>query len=124
MTVIIVGLGGFVGTVFRYGITKFLTAVLPDFPLGTLLSNVLAGLAIGFIIGLERQDVSLSGRTRLFLTTGLLGGLSTFSTFSIETITMLEAGRYMAAGANVLLNLGLSLLCVVAGLFLARLVKA
>ena len=53
-----------------------------------------------------------------------MGGLSTFSAFSLETVAMLEKGAYALAGVNVLLNVGLSLLCVFAGLTLARLVRA
>ncbi len=124
ITVIFVGLGGFLGTCVRYILTKAFGIVLPGFPFGTLLSNVLAGFFIGFIIGMERQASSLPGRTKLFLTSGLLGGLSTFSTFSMETIAMLEGGKYLCAGANTLLNVGLSLLCVLAGLWLAKMLKA
>jgi CrcB protein len=88
------------------------------------LSNVLAGLLIGFIIGMERHSAALPERTKLFLTTGLLGGLSTFSAFSMETMGMLEKGTFLLAGANILLNVGVSLLCVFAGLCLAKAIKA
>jgi CrcB protein len=89
------------------------------FPLGTLLANVIAGVAIGFIIGL---DIS-QAKAKLFLTTGLLGGLSTFSAFSLETVTLFSEGKYFLGTLNVLLNLVLSLLGVVLGMFLAKLVK-
>jgi CrcB protein len=115
-----VGLGGFLGACARFAITRAFNMFLPQFPFGTLLSNVLAGFLIGFIIGVERQTAPLTDKTKLFLTTGFLGGLSTFSTFSMETVVMLEAGRYLPAGANTLLNVALSMLFVCAGLLAAK----
>jgi CrcB protein len=114
-----VGLGGFLGSCARYFLTNLMRRVCPLFPLGTLLSNVAAGLAIGLIIGAERHTAALPERTRLLLTTGLLGGLSTFSTFSLETVQMFEEGRWGSAAGNLLLNVGLSLAAVLLGLALA-----
>jgi CrcB protein len=124
MAIIFVGLGGFVGACARYLLCGALAAALPHFPYGTLLSNIIAGFLIGFIIGLERQAPTLSVHAKLFLTTGLMGGLSTFSAFSMETVSMIEKGTYALAGANILLNVGLGLLCAFAGLMAARLVRA
>jgi len=124
MTIVVIGLGGAIGACARYLLTKGLAAALPHFPYGTLLSNIIAGFLIGLIIGIERQNGTLPERTKLFLTTGLLGGLSTFSTFSMETVGMIEKGSYALAGANVLLNVALSLIFVFAGLMLAKLIRA
>jgi CrcB protein len=118
MSFFAVGIGGFVGAVLRWLITKSLA--FTAFPLGTLVSNAAAGLLIGFIIGMERQTSALSPNVKLFLTTGMLGGLSTFSTFSMETVSMLENGKLLSAGGNVLFNVGLSLLFVVLGLTAAK----
>jgi len=118
--IIAVGVGGFIGSCARFGITKLMTRFLPFFPFGTLLSNVLAGLFIGLIIGIERQAVQLPTTAKLFLTTGLLGGLSTFCTFSMDTVSFFERGRYLEAGANIILNVGLSLICVLGGLLIAK----
>lgn len=116
-----VGIGGFIGSCLRFGFSKIFNSLYVLFPFGTLASNVVAGVAIGFIIGLEQQLVSFSGNTKLFLTTGLLGGLSTFSTFSLETVTMWNDAKYLLAIGNVLLNLGLSLLGVALGMLAAKL---
>ena len=114
-----VGLGGFIGACTRYTIS-LLVSHLPSFPFCTLLSNVIAALMIGFIIGVERQTTLLPDQAKLFLTVGLLGGLSTFSAFSMETVVMLERGQYVHALSNVLLNVGLCVILVFAGLALAK----
>lgn len=121
---IVVGAGGFLGSCLRFAITRLTQYMGLNFPLGTLLSNVIAGLFIGFIIGLEQQSAAIPPKAKLFLTTGLMGGLSTFSAFSLETVNLFSNGKHLIAASNILLNLGLSLLCVVLGMSLAKLVKS
>lgn len=123
MQILVVGIGGFIGSCVRFLLSKWMNASLPNFPFGTLLSNVIAALIIGFIIGIDRQVGPIGDKTKLFITTGFLGGLSTFSTFSMETVKMFEDGKYLTASGNMGLNLGLSLLFVVLGLQLASFVK-
>lgn len=118
-----VGIGGFIGACSRFLLSKFMTSYSISIPLGTLFSNIIAGFLIGFIIGLERQSVDITDNTKLFLTTGLLGGLSTFSTFSLETINLLENTEYLKAGMNIVLNVILSLTFVILGLLLAKYLK-
>ena len=120
MNIFVVGIGGFFGSCCRYLLTRFCQQQGAEFPFGTLLSNVIAALLIGLIIGVEREAAPLSEQMRLFLTTGLLGGLSTFSTFSIETVRFFENGKLLLAGGNILLNLALSLGFVFIGLRLAQ----
>ncbi|MDR1265712.1 MAG: CrcB family protein [Propionibacteriaceae bacterium] len=117
-----VGVGGFFGAGARFGLTRLLNGWLPHFPAGTLASNLLAGLAIGLIVGCERHGAGLPGNVRSLLVVGLLGGLSTFSAFSLETVTFVEDGHWLKAGVNVALNVGVSLAAVVAGLAVAKLV--
>jgi CrcB protein len=90
------------------------------FPFATLLSNVAAGFFIGVITGFERQSPMLSPNVKLFLTTGMMGGLSTFSTFSLETVTLFEKNSYFLAAGNILLNLVLCFAAVLIGCALAR----
>ncbi|MDF2558021.1 MAG: crcB [Bacillales bacterium] len=123
MQIIVVGIGGFIGSCVRFLLSKWLNGSFPNFPFGTLLSNVIAAFVIGFIIGIERQSGSIGDKTKLFLTTGLLGGLSTFSTFSLETVKLFEDGNFLTASGNIGLNLGLSLIFVVLGLQFASFVK-
>jgi CrcB protein len=117
---IFVGLGGFIGACLRFALTKLTNQFSLNFPYGTLLSNVIAGLLIGFVIGAEQQSVTLNPKTRVFLTTGLLGGLSTFSTFGLETVTLFQDGKYLLATGNIALNLVLSLCAVVLGMVCAK----
>jgi len=116
----LVGLGGFIGSCTRFALNK-LSALIPySFPFGTLFSNILAAFLIGLIVGIGQQTLALSPRTKLFLTTGIMGGLSTFSSFSLDTITLFQDGRYFAAAGNVLVNLVFSLAFTVIGMLLAR----
>ncbi|MDR0498364.1 MAG: CrcB family protein, partial [Holophagales bacterium] len=103
LKVLSIGIGGFIGSCLRYGLSRWLSR-FDFFPFGTLASNALAGLVIGFIIGAERQTSLLPENLKLFLTVGLLGGLSTFSAFSMETVSMFERGSYIHATGNILLN--------------------
>ncbi|MDR0222386.1 MAG: CrcB family protein [Oscillospiraceae bacterium] len=114
---LVVGTGGFIGSCLRFAFNQIAVYFGISFPLGTLVSNVAAGIAIGFVIGLD----AFSPKLKLFLTTGLLGGLSTFSAFSLETVNLFGGGKYFLGAANVLLNLALSFAGVVLGMFLAGL---
>lgn len=124
MEFIAVGVGGFFGACARYLITKASDTMGFALPLGTLASNAIAGLMIGLIIGLEQQSGNLDRNVKLFLTTGLLGGLSTFSTFSLETVVFLQREQYLHAAGNTVLNLACSIIAVFLGFALARLFAA
>ena len=119
--ILIVGIGGFIGASLRYIISGLMIRVFGDsFPYGTLFVNILGGLLIGFIMEASVSLWPVSPNLRIFLTTGLLGGLTTFSTFSYETISMLSDGSYLMGGINAGLNLFLSLFCAWLGKFLAQ----
>jgi CrcB protein len=108
MDVLLVAFGGAFGCVLRYLIGKAADGVAAGMPLGTLAVNALAALAVGALLALSQQ-APLDERLRLLLVVGLLGGFSTFSAFSAETLAMLQAQQWLAALANVGLNVGLSL---------------
>ena len=114
VSVLCVGLGGFLGAVARY-----LLGLVPyegDFPLMTFLVNFLGAVAIGAVVEAAHGFPALSANAVLFLKTGVCGGFTTFSTFSLETLSLFEGGRY-ATGA---LYAGGSLVACVAGVVLGR----
>ena len=90
---LLVGLGGGIGSMVRY-ITWYLFRS-PNFPVPTLLVNIAGSLAIGIVIGLSIKHAGFSNNWKLFLATGICGGFTTFSAFSIENLQMLQNGKYL-----------------------------
>ena len=116
INIICVGCGGFLGAISRYIISIYTSKqFLFKISLGTLIVNVLGGFLIGLIMELTIKNNFISPQLKLFLTTGIMGGLTTFSTFSYETIVLIKEGNILLAILNILLNLILSLLGVVLG---------
>ncbi|MCZ6473686.1 MAG: fluoride efflux transporter CrcB [SAR324 cluster bacterium] len=123
MAYLAVALGGAVGAVARYGLSGWLHAVTGAlFPVGTLGVNVIGSFLIGLIFQLAGDRFVFSLETRLVLTTGFCGGLTTFSTFSYETLALLEDQQWLAAGGNTLLNVLLCLGATYMGLVAARMI--
>ncbi len=91
----IVGLGGCLGSMMRYTLWYFFRSV--NFPTATFIVNILGSLIIGIIIGISLKDVHFSQNWKLFIATGICGGFTTFSAFSIENLQMLQAGKYLSA---------------------------
>lgn len=118
-TLLQVAIGGAIGASLRYltGVAT-LRAFGPGFPWGTLVVNILGSMAMGALVVILAQK----GGTRFapFLMTGILGGFTTFSAFSLDAITLYERGQIGVAAAYVLGSVVLSLLGLVAGLSLAR----
>lgn len=111
-----VGVGGFIGACLRYLITLNAPKVFgTQLPYGTLSANVIGGLLIGVIMELSTTTSCISPNLRLLLATGLMGGLTTFSTFSYETVNLFSEGSYISGTLNIGLNLFLSLGGVVVG---------
>ena len=103
---LLVALGGAVGSVARYKLSGLVLHHTIDwrFPAGTFTVNVLGCLVAGVLAGLAEKHDMLSPDTRLLLFTGLLGGFTTFSAFGLETMHLLKRGDFMVAGANVVLS--------------------
>lgn len=121
MNVLLVAAGGAIGAVLRYLLGAWIQGRLgPDFPWGTFIVNVSGSLLIGVVLGLVDRG-ALSGEARLFLAVGILGGYTTFSTFSYETLQLLADGNLAATLLNALGQFALGLVSVYLGLVAARL---
>ena len=115
-----VGVGAALGAWLRWALGLALNHVLPLFPLGTLLANLVGGYLIGVSMGWIAQTGAMSPELRLLVITGFLGGLTTFSTFSEESLSLLQTGRYEVALLHVAGHLAGSILLTLLGLWTVR----
>ena len=121
MLYLIVFLGAGIGGALRHGVNVWAARLFGyGFPLGTLIVNVTGSLAMGLLAGYFAYRTGVSQHMKLFLTTGVLGGFTTFSTFSLDTALLIERHAYGQAAAYVVSSVLLSLLGVFAGLILFR----
>jgi CrcB protein len=113
--------GGAVGTGARYLLGGFVARVAgPDFPYGTLLINVLGSFLIGVVQQVGLSTLMIPDTLRLVLAVGVMGGFTTYSSFSYETVKLVETGSWGAAGAYVVFTTTLCLVGCVMGLSLGR----
>lgn len=111
-----IGIGAACGAWLRWGLGLWLNPALPELPLGTLAANMIGGYLVGLSIAFFMQHPGLSPEWRLLIITGFLGGLTTFSTFSAETVTLLLRGQYAWGTGIIAAHLGGSLLMTVLGI--------
>ena len=116
--ILLVALGGAVGSVARYSLSGFVLRHTLDwrFPAGTFAVNVLGCLLAGVLAGLAEKHGMFSAELRLLLFTGLLGGFTTFSAFGLETMHLIKRGEVAMAGANVVVSVLAGLLALWIGL--------
>lgn len=114
MGFLFVALGGALGAVGRYAIS--LIPVKTEFPILTLLTNIIGAVLIGFIAGVTSGRSNANQNAVLFWKTGVCGGFTTFSTFSLEAYTLFENKAYIMGGAYV----ALSCVCCIAGIFCGK----
>jgi CrcB protein len=114
-----VGAGGFIGAILRFLISGWVQKAAPTlFPIGTLSVNVLGSFIIGFLA--LYFDSVIAPHQKALLITGMLGALTTFSTFSLETVTMLQSGLWGRAIANIALNATLCVTATIVGMVLFK----
>ncbi len=118
---VVVFVGGGLGAALRYWLSGSVYQwVAPTFPYGTLVVNVLGCFGIGFLMAFFEDRFVVQPLLRIFLTIGVLGGFTTFSTFSFETLAMLREGNMMGGLMNIAASLGGCLLATVFGSALGR----
>ncbi|MGD0332272.1 MAG: fluoride efflux transporter CrcB [Xanthobacteraceae bacterium] len=122
-----VAVGGALGTTGRYFISGVAARLIGEtFPWGTLIINVTGSFIIGFFAALTGPDgrVYVGSTARQFVMTGICGGYTTFSSFSLQTLNLMNDGEWVRAGANVGLSVALCLIAVWAGFLLASMINS
>ena len=120
--ILLIAIGGALGSISRYGCQKWIYQLYPHpFPFGTFAVNVVGSLIIGMFFGISGKGNLLDPGWRLFLTTGFCGGYTTFSTFSLETFSLLKDGEYMYAILYIVLSVLFGLLAVWLGILITKL---
>ena len=115
-----IGVGGFMGAVLRFTISSWVgNTTTSTFPWGTLSVNILGSFLIGFLF-LYFQQINLSPTQKALFITGLLGALTTFSTFSLDSVLLMQQSLYFKAFSNVLLNVLLSLSATLGGMWVFK----
>jgi CrcB protein len=121
LDVLVISLGAIVGANARYFISRYAARVLgPVFPYGTLFINIIGSLIVGFFVVLTSERVLIDPRWRLLVVVGFCGSLTTFSSYSFETMAYFEQGQWLLTLTNILSNNLLCLAGALAGMVLAR----
>jgi CrcB protein len=114
-----VGIGGFFGAISRFLISTFIQKnTIPFFPTGTLSVNIIGSFIIGFLVMYFEQTIA--PEYKAMFVTGFLGALTTFSTFSFETVAMIQSGEYAKAFLNIGLNVLFCLSATIMGMFIFK----
>ncbi|MBZ8138798.1 fluoride efflux transporter CrcB [Rubrivivax gelatinosus] len=115
-SVFAIAFGAALGALLRWLLGLALNGLFPTLPPGTLAANLIGGYLIGVAMALFAHQAELPPEWRLFAVTGFLGGLTTFSTFSAEVVTLLQQGRLAWAAATIGVHVGGSVLMTIAGI--------
>lgn len=122
MKILLIGVGGAFGAVSRYFVSKYTLALFGSrLPWGTLAVNVLGSFLLGWIFTMSVEKLAVSENMRFLLAVGFLGAFTTFSTFSVESVKLLEDGTYFLFFLNVVFNVVLCIAASVGGIWLGRL---
>ena len=118
---LLIFIGGGLGSLIRFAFSKFIQENMDKtFPFGTLGVNVLASLILGILVGMFEVKTLINPNYRTFIAIGFCGGFSTFSTFSNDTLQLIQNNRITEAFLNIFLNVMLCLLATFGGLMLAK----
>lgn len=120
MSYFLVFVGGGLGSLSRYLISRLFTSTIVEFPVATFLSNAISSAILGLLLGYFFQKHQPDESLRLLIAVGFCGGFSTFSTFSYETFMLMNYGNYKTAFVNIFLNLLICYVAVGAGFFIGK----
>ncbi len=116
-----VATGGAIGSVFRYIVSvKISQIVVSGFPWGTFAVNVIGAFFMGVVVGLVSEKIQISQELRVLITAGVLGSFTTFSTFSLELVNLMENKLFGISALYLLSSVIVGILCLMAGLYLVR----
>ena len=119
--IISIAIGGALGALCRYGMTMGISSLIGrGFPYGTLVVNILGSFLMGAAYVIMVEEINVNSEWRVGITIGLLGAFTTFSTFSIETLNLLESGDAFKAGLNILLSITFCMLGCWLGMIIGR----
>lgn len=117
----ITGVGGFIGSALRYLVQRLASSLFPvSFPYGTFIVNIIGALLIGILFAISEQTTLIGPQWRIFAITGILGGFTTFSTFSLDTMNLLRESQYLYAFSYVSLTLILGLGFTIVGYLITK----
>lgn len=117
---VLIGIGATFGAWIRWLLGNILNPLFPSIPMGTLAANLIGGYLIGVVMGLTRQYPFFPEEIRLAITTGFLGGLTTFSTFSAETVSLLSYQQYTYFFAIIILHVAGSIFATILGIMTVK----
>jgi len=121
---LLVATGAAIGGMMRYFISNIVQKIIPfGFPLGTLTVNISGSFIIGFIMFYFDVNELISPEIRVMMTTGFCGALTTFSTFSFETVNLLRDGQYLFVALNIGLNLFFTIAAVITAYYLSKILN-
>jgi CrcB protein len=115
-----IALGGAVGALLRFFVASAIQQPTHTFPVGIMIVNITGGFIMGVIVELSALKLHLAPELRAFLTVGILGGYTTFSTFSLDSVLLIQRGEYASAATYIIGSTALSILAVFTGLWLVR----
>ena len=118
LNVFLVGIGGMVGSMLRYGVSMLTMECGDGFPIKTLLTNIVGCFLIGIIVMLSGKYSKLSPEMTLMLKTGVCGGFTTFSTFALESVTLIQKGDILSGLLYIVFSVAGGMLAVVLTQFL------
>ena len=122
-SVLAISVGAGLGALLRWQLGLKLNTLFPTLPPGTLVANIVGGYMIGLAVAYFASASDIAQEWRLFIITGFCGGLTTFSTFSAEVVSLLQQGRFGWATASIAVHVSCSLIATIAGLWTLQLAR-